>query len=97
LGSKPTGNKNFQLFFNEVFLGHNTIMAETDGMKTVFINHGVLNYMITRDKDFCNYTKKSMENTMKKSSLISSVNEKERTRFFKILKDKIGDKMIKLN
>ena len=84
-GQKPLGNKNFQLFFNEVYLGHNTIMTECDEKDTIFINHGVLNYMMTRDKGFCAHTKKYFENTMKKSSLISSVNEKERNRFFNIL------------
>jgi DNA-binding Xre family transcriptional regulator len=95
VGATPKGVKNFQLFFNEVFLGHNSIMTETDSMQTVFINHGILNYMMTRDKNFCSYTKKTMENTMKKSSLISSVNEKERHRFFHILNEKI-DRRIKI-
>lgn len=90
VGEKPSGDKNnFQFYFNEVFLGHNSILTETDDTKTVFINHGVLNYMITRDKQFCNYTKKTFENTMRKSSLISSVNEKERHRYFRLLMEKI--------
>jgi hypothetical protein len=85
LGQKPTGNKNYQLFFNEVYLGHNSIMTECDDIDSVFINHGVLNYMMTRDKGFCAQTRKYFENTMKKSSLVSSVSEKERNRFFNIL------------
>jgi hypothetical protein len=90
LNQSPGGNtNNFQLYFNEVILGHNTILSVTDERKTVFINHGVLNYMITRDNRFCDYTYKSMLNIMRKSSLISSVSEKERNRFFHVLKDKI--------
>ena len=86
IGEKPTGTaNNFQLYFNEVYLGHNSIMAETDGVQTAFINHAVLNYMMTHDKVFCDYTKQSLENNMKKSVLISSVGEKERSRFFNIL------------
>jgi len=84
------GMAEYQLFFNEVILGHNTILAESGDEKTVFINHGVLNYMITRDKRFCNYTKLSLENIMRKSSLISSVSEKERNRFFHVLREKIN-------
>jgi transcriptional regulator with XRE-family HTH domain len=88
-GEKPTGNKNnFQLYFNEISTGHNTGLAETDGLLTVFLNHGVMNYIITRDKKFCELTRKSLENTMKKSSLISSVSEKERSRFFNVLHQK---------
>ena len=90
INGKPEGNKNnFQLYFNEVILGHNTILSVTNEQQTVFINHGVLNYMITRDNRFCDYTKKSLENIMRKSSLISSVSEKERNRFFHVLKEKI--------
>jgi hypothetical protein len=90
-GSHPSGANNFKLFFNEVSTGHNTVLVETDGIQTVFLNHGVMNYMITRDKKFCDYTKLSLENTMRKSSLISSVSEKERNRFFIVLQKKISD------
>jgi hypothetical protein len=89
-GKEPGGNKdNLNMYFNEVFLGHNTIYAEAGDSRTVFINHGVLNYMITRDKHFCESTKKSLENTIRKSSLISIINEKERHRYFRMLRNKI--------
>jgi len=92
IGQKPAGGKNnFRLFFNEVSTGHNTVLVETDGIQTVFLNHGVMNYMITRDTKFCTYTSQSLENTMRKSSLISSVSEKERNRFFMVLQRKITD------
>jgi len=97
IGEKPQGdNNNYQFYFNEVFQGHNSILIETNDEKSVFLNHGVLNYMITRDKRFCDYTKMTFENTMRKSSLISSVSEKERHRYFLLLKDKIdsGKKLI---
>ncbi len=91
MGAKPTGKPdNYKLYYNEVFLGHNSIILEADNMQTVVINHGVLNYMRTSDKKFYDYTLKQLENTMKKSLLISSVSEKERNRFFNILLDKIG-------
>ena len=89
LNQNPLGNRNFQLYYNEVYLGHNTILTDADDIHSVFINHGVLNYMITRDKRFVDYTRKYFENTMSKSSLISSVNEKERTRFFNQLNQKV--------
>ena len=91
VGQKPSGNNNFKLFFNEVSTGHNTVLTETNGIQTVFLNHGVMNYMITRDKKFCDYTHQSLENTMRKSSLISSVSEKERNRFFMVLQRKITE------
>ena len=92
-GEKPEGKKgNFCFYFNEVFLGHNTIFVDSSDSQTVFINHGVLNYMITRDKNFCEATKNSLENTIRKSSLISNVNEKERQRYFRLLREKIDSR-----
>lgn len=91
-GEKPTGKENnFQLFFNEISTGHNTGLAETEGELTVYLNHGVMNYIITRDKKFCESTKKSLENTMRKSTLISTVSEKERNRFFNVLHQKVEE------
>lgn len=91
VGDKPTGiSGNYELYCNEVFLGHNTIVVETDGMQTTYINHAVMNFMQTNDLAFCHYTKKSIENNMKKSVLISSVSEKERSRFFNTLMNNIA-------
>ena len=91
-GEKPTGTKNnFKLFFNEISTGHNTGLAETNGHLTTFLNHGVMNYIVTHDVKFCEQTKRSLENTMRKSNLISSVSEKERNRFFNILHEKVEE------
>jgi hypothetical protein len=90
IGEVPDNSSaDYSLYFNEVSTGHNTVLSETDGIHTVFLNHGVMNFMITRDKKFCDFTKQSLENTMKKSSLISTVSEKERNRFFVVLQRKI--------
>lgn len=92
IGDKPEGKtNNFQLYFNEISTGHNTGLAETDDTLTVYLNHGVMNYIVTRDKNFCEQTKKSLENTMRKSTLISTVSEKERHRFFNVLHEKVEE------
>ncbi|MBK5284975.1 MAG: hypothetical protein JJE25_06200 [Bacteroidia bacterium] len=82
----------FKLCYNEVMLGHNTILAITGDTKIVFLNHGILNYLITTDERFCNYTHESLQNLMRKSILISAAGEKERNKFFNILKNKITEK-----
>lgn len=92
IGRKPTGDvNNYKLYFNEIFLGHNSIVVETDNIMTTYINHGVLNYMYTHDDKFCTYTLNSMENAMKKSNLISTINEKERIRFFSLMNDRVAE------
>jgi hypothetical protein len=82
----------FRLYYNEVMLGHNTILALTGDTKIVFLNHGILNYLITTDERFCNYTFESLQNLMRKSVLISAAGEKERSKFFNILKEKVMEK-----
>ncbi|MEO6833641.1 MAG: hypothetical protein ABI169_15650 [Chitinophagaceae bacterium] len=89
VGDERKNGPKFQLFFNDAYLGHNTILTETDGLEAVFINHGVLNLMMTHDTDFCANTRRYFENTMKKSALISSVNDRERNRFFKAMQEKV--------
>ena len=81
----------FKLCYNEVMLGHNTILAITGNSKMVFLNHGILNYLITTDERFCNYTYESLQNLIRKSVLISAAGEKERSRFFNILKNKVTE------
>jgi hypothetical protein len=88
-GSHPENAGNFQLFYNETFFGHNTILLEIDQVRHAYINHGVLNYMETTDNRFCDYVKRSMENTIRKSCLISRVNEKERQKFFSAMREQL--------
>lgn len=90
LKGEPGSGSGYQLYFNDAYLGHNTIMTVTDGHEAVFINHGVLNLMKTVDKDFCANTRRYFENTMKKSALISTVNDKERNKFFRGMQQKVN-------
>jgi hypothetical protein len=87
VGRTPMGS--FQMYFNEVTLGDNCIMVVLDGNKAVFINHSVINFMLTRDTHFCDRMYQHIQNLMRKSTLISSVSERERTRFFKHLRQRI--------
>ncbi|CAN5623706.1 hypothetical protein BH11BAC2_BH11BAC2_11070 [soil metagenome] len=83
----------FNLYINEVNLGHNTMLVTNDIQPVVFINHNVLNFMVTYDQRFCQYSGGMMQNIISKSSLISGVNHKDRTKFFNVLKGKVAEKM----
>lgn len=96
-GTSPLGNpENFHLYHNEVFMGHNTILTVKHDQMQVFINHNVLNFMLCTDEDFCRYTYRTIQNIMRKSSLISVTNERERARFFNYLRNVIDSDMRKL-
>jgi len=88
-GVATSDGPDFKLHSNEVLLGHNTMLCDSPEQRFVYINHNVINFMITFDKQFTDYTYNSMQNIIRKSSLISGVNEKERNRFFSSLREKI--------
>lgn len=79
----------YQLYFNEVVTGDNSILAVLDATKICFLTHSTLNFMITRDVAFCENMYSYYHNLMRKSTLISSVSERERSRFFKRLRKRI--------
>lgn len=90
IGTEPNiHSAPYRLFVNEFVTLDNTLMAEVNNVKLTFINHSVLYFVTTRDEQFNNAMFNTLDNLMKKSTLISEVGEKERVRFFKILRDKI--------
>src|ERR1043165_191824 len=92
-GETPENRKsNFNVFYNRVILGDNTIMVVTDRINTVVITYNALNYMTTRDEAFCNPCYNDIQNTIKKSTLISQTGERQRNIFFNIMFNKIKDR-----
>ena len=57
-----------------------------------FVNHSVINFMYTKDLTFNSYMDEHIKRLIKKSTLISEVGEKERTRFFNMMKEKINSR-----
>jgi transcriptional regulator with XRE-family HTH domain len=85
---KPIGN--YRVYFNEVILGDNSILVLLEGSKMGLVIHTVINYMQTRDVSFCENMHDYVQSLMKRSTLISKVSEKERSKFFRILKERIA-------
>jgi hypothetical protein len=87
---------NFSFFYNRVILADTTIFAITNATKTVFLNYDGLNYVMTRDKDFCDAYYADIQSQMKRSTLISQTSEKQRNIFFNIMLNKIKDRIKQL-
>lgn len=85
---KPLGP--YRVYFNEVILGDNSFVILLEGAKMALVSHTVINYMQTRDLNFCENMFDYVQSLMKRSTLISKVSEKERSKFFRILKERIG-------
>lgn len=79
----------FELYLNEVVIGSNTIHTILDDLRLTFVTYNVLHYMHTSDQRF---TKKAFENfelLISRSTLISATGEKDRNKFFQLLRDKV--------
>ena len=87
----------FKMYFNEIVLLENSIMVSLDGAKAAFIVHNILNFMQTRDMRFCENMFQNIQRLIKKSTLISTVSERERARFFKHLRHRIAGRKQNLN
>jgi hypothetical protein len=90
IGTEPSpGAATYRLFVNELILGDNTILAELNDTKVTFLNHGVIYFVATRNEQFNATMYDHLNNLMKKSTMISTIGEKDRVAFFNRLRNKI--------
>ena len=82
----------YNVFINEFLLGDNTVAVEINDKKFVFVNHSVINYIMTDNKTFVDYVFETIHLLLKKSTLISDIGEKDRQLFFQNLREKIDEK-----
>jgi hypothetical protein len=85
---KPTTE--YKVYVNEVLLGDNSMLAVLNGAKTALIVHTLNNFMMTRDVNFTENLYQHIQSLMRRSTLISTVSEKERSRFFRTLRERIA-------
>jgi hypothetical protein len=84
---KPLGS--YQMYFNEIIILDGNYLITLDGTRIAVIVHNVMNFLQTSDVRFCDNMYLHIENLKKKSTLISTVSERERSRFFKYLRQRI--------
>jgi BetR domain len=90
IGEQPnSGSAPYNLLWNDLVLGDNTVLAEMDSRKITILNHSVINFINTTDERFNAYMFDTMQNLIKRSTQLSSVGEKERYRFFNRIRDKM--------
>jgi hypothetical protein len=84
---KPMGK--FRMYFNETVIQDNSMMITLDNSKMAFLPHTSINYMMTRDMRYCDNYHNYVQNLMRRSTLISEVSEKERSRFFRRMRERL--------
>jgi hypothetical protein len=82
----------YQMYFNEILILEGNILVTLDGTKMAFLIHNVLNFLQTNDVRFCDNMYEHVQNLKRKSTLISTVSERERSRFFKYLRQRIENR-----
>ena len=89
-GTEPTGvEDSYKFYENEVVLNDNTIFVKTSNFTATYLTYNVLSLLLTSDPRFCKGVEHYLKGILKESVLISSVNAKERNRFFNRLLQKI--------
>ncbi|MBD0277306.1 MAG: hypothetical protein ICV81_04990 [Flavisolibacter sp.] len=83
----------YYAYINEVIFGDNSILVELNDNKIVYINHGNYHYIMTRDERFGQFTHDHFQNIIRRSTPISSANEKDRKRFFNRVRDRVFKRM----
>jgi hypothetical protein len=89
-GREPIKGALFQCYINEFALGDNSFLIHLDDHRLVVLNHSVLNTIRTSDTYFTRCTEEHFQNIIRRSTPISGVGEKERNKFFNIIREKIA-------
>lgn len=92
-GQKPSSDiaTEYHLYINELILGDNMEIFQMGDRYVTYLNHTVLNFLTTPNEKFNLYMKHSMDLMIQKSIPISTVNMKERVKFFNRMKARVED------
>lgn len=84
-------NPRATIFFykNELVLGNNTVLIESQNQRECWITYNAFYYMVTRDPRFCTKSFNTFENLLSQSTLLSNTGEKERTKLFMNFRERI--------
>ena len=91
---KPLGK--YYMYFNELVILDNTMVLVLDNSKIASLPHTAINYLLTRDITYCENFYNYVQNLIKRSTLISEVSEKERSRYFRRMHERIDKRKISL-
>lgn len=80
-----------QFYVNELILGNNTILLRLDGQQLSMITYSVFSYLITKDERFAARSFDTFNTLLSRSTLVSQSGEKDRNRFFNVLRDKVNE------
>jgi hypothetical protein len=80
-----TDEGNFRLFLHQTYIQDNTIIAETNAYRMLYITHNMLNYLFTIDQDYVNKSFAVFQSMIKGCVQISGDNQRQRNSYFESL------------
>ena len=76
-------------YLSDVMVGNNSILVTTKDQAYSFISYSTFNFMRTTNTQFNKQNEFWLQNLISKSTLLSTVAEKQRNQFFKLIKKQI--------
>lgn len=86
---QPAQGTAYKFYINEFLIGDNTYLVHHNDSRMVLLNHSALNTIQTKDRYFAERTEVHFQNMIRRSTQISAVGERERSRFFNSWREKI--------
>ena len=83
------GGGAFKLYYNEFLITNTTYLFKVGDRRIASIAYDALNILTTTQESFCRETEEFLNNVINKSTLISTVGERERNRFFNQVEKRI--------
>lgn len=80
-----TDEGNFSLYMHQTYIQDNTIIAETNAYRMLYITHNMLNYLYTIDQDYVNKSYAVFQSMLKSCIKISEENPRQRNAYFESL------------
>lgn len=91
-----TDEGNFHLFLHQTYIQDNTIIAETNAYRMLYITHNMLNYLYTIDQDYVNKSFAVFQSMLKSCISISGDNPRQRNSYFESLQQFIDRARIRI-
>lgn len=86
----PAFGNNFEMYFNETNNGNSSVFYTSDAGRGLYISHNMLNYVHTTDKVYLEDSTSVIKKQLDNSSMISTINEKDRNNYFFQVKSMIN-------
>lgn len=77
-----TEDGNFSLYMHQTYIQDNTVIAETNAYRMLYITHNMLNYLYTIDQDYVNKSYAVFQSMLKSCVKISEENPRQRNAYF---------------